>query len=85
MAAQTIYRLHRVTVDWVVDTFHLPTDTAQFHAEARARARTFAYALNRRERRHHERHPHPRREPRVLVRWQQMIGNAVGRGERVQP
>jgi hypothetical protein len=53
MKFQTIRAAHRVAVDWVAQTFHLPEDTARFHAEARARARTMAYALNRRELRHH--------------------------------
>jgi hypothetical protein len=73
MRFQTVRVTHRIVVDWVAETFHLPTDTAQFHAEARARARTMAYALNRREMRHHA----PRRA-RVLKGWQAWIGHTLG-------
>jgi hypothetical protein len=38
MRFPTIRVAHRVVVDWVAHTFHLPEDTARFHAEARARA-----------------------------------------------
>jgi hypothetical protein len=73
MLLETIRAGHRVAVDWVAETFHLPQDAAahhaRVHAEARARARTMAYALNRRE----------PREPRVLARWQAAIGHAAGR------
>jgi|HubBroStandDraft_1064217.scaffolds.fasta_scaffold09773_4 hypothetical protein len=74
MLTDTIRVGHRVAVDWVAETFHLPQDAAahhaRVHAEARARARTMAYALNRRD----------AGEPRVLARWQAAIGHVAGRG-----
>jgi len=60
MRFRTIRAAHRVVVDWVAETFHLPENPAHFHAEARARAQTIAYAMNRRERPRHT----PRRAPR---------------------
>jgi hypothetical protein len=82
---QTIRAAHRVAVDWVAETFHLPEDTARFHAEARARAATMAHALNNREtrhdgRRHHGRRQHAPRQARVLKGWQARIGRALGAG-----
>jgi hypothetical protein len=73
MKFTTIRATHRIMVDWVAQTFHLPAGTAQFHAEARARARTMAYALNRRELRHHA-----PGQARVLKGWQAWIGHTLG-------
>jgi hypothetical protein len=78
MRFQTIRATHRVVVDWVAETFHLPEDPARFHAEARARAIT--NARNLREAVHQNRHHGPRRARR-LTGWQARIGRTLGAAE----
>jgi hypothetical protein len=71
MGVQVIYRLHRMSVDWVAEKMGLSdaSDAARIHAEARARAQVAAQRANQRRVRRHA-------PPRVLKRWQAMIGRA---------
>jgi hypothetical protein len=85
MKLQTVRIAHRVVVDWVAETFHLPEDAARWHAEARARARTMAYDLNHHKTPNHRPNQgladHAPREPRVLKEWQARIARLGRRGQ----
>jgi hypothetical protein len=74
MAQSRVRLLHRISVDWVADTFGLRTpDAPTRHENARFRARASARARPGRL--------HVRREPRVLKGWQARIGRQLGQLE----
>ena len=64
--------LHRISVDWVADTFGLRgrTPASVRHEEAHARAYRRAMRANT---------PREHQPPRVLKGWQDVIGRAVTR------
>ena len=63
----TIRLLHRIAVDWVADTWRLPSTVRHEEAHARAyhRARRLPARL------------HQSREPRALKSWQAAIGERI--------
>lgn len=84
MKFRTVRIAHRVMVDWVAETFHLPEDAGRWHAEARARARTVAYDINHHETSNHRSRQgpaHHQREARVLTGWQARIGRTFRQDE----
>jgi hypothetical protein len=89
MSRQTIRLLHRISVDWVADTFGLrATSPRTRHEDARYRARGRADARHDRGRARAQANARAlparlhaeRAEPRVLTAWQARIGRRLRPG-----